>query len=76
MRAHLRTNSCQKLERVDFSQGITTEQERDLKSRRTKCTTVQEDHWKAIFLIVFPQHQGDIPSSTCKLIRHFLQYVI
>lgn len=69
MRTHLRTNSCEKTEREDFSQGITADQEKELKSRRTNRTTAQEDHWKVVFRIIFPEHEGDIPSSTCKLLQ-------
>jgi hypothetical protein len=74
MRAHLRTNSCDKIDRVDFSQGITSEQEKDLKTRRTTRNAAQEDHWKVVFRIVFPEHQGDIPSSTCEFPHRFSRF--
>jgi ankyrin repeat protein len=62
--AHLRTDSCEKKERVDYSEGICPVQADKLKSRKGVCKMTDEEHWKHVFRIVFPDYHSSIPPSS------------
>lgn len=70
--AHLRRDTCEKKERIDYSEGICTDQAQKLKSRKGILKMTEEEHWKHVFCIVFPDYQGNIPPSSCKSIADLI----
>jgi hypothetical protein len=56
----------------DFSKGISLAQQEQLRSRKGLSKMSAEQQWHHVFRIVLPEHEGPIPSSSCKF--WFLKY--
>jgi hypothetical protein len=50
----------------NYSKGIKSSQAEELKSRKGVSKMSQDEQWKHVWRIVFPDHDGAIPSSSCK----------
>lgn len=62
---HLATERCQELLEKRVIEGMTSQQERDIRSRKAKeGVNSEEDKWNDVYSILFPT-DSDIPSPYC-----------
>lgn len=71
---HHKTEPCKERDRTDFSGGISESQAKELKSRVGVSKLSETQHWERVFKIVFPNFEGRLPSSTCKVNSNYLDH--
>jgi hypothetical protein len=62
--AHLRQDQICPLIHGEVLDGVDKEQEKKLRSRK-KSTLSEEEKWREMFRVIFPDHDEDLMPSPC-----------